>query len=759
MPSNPRRGRLPEYLVRTAVLRPWTVAGIWLVVLAIGGVGVASLEIDTTTDSVLDRSGAEWAYYQDSQARFGGDEIVVVSLEGATPFDPKALAEVERLTRAYERLDGVRRVDSLASVPMIRSAPDGSLDLTSALERGVPDSPEALSSLAEEVRRDRIAPRNFVSEDERVFAVNVILELGFDGDYDVLVGAIRAEMPDEGARISGVPVFRTEANAQTRQEILLFVPLTILAIALLVVASFRSLGAVAIAMTVGGIGTWLLLGAMGLAGVSLSLITMILPSVILALGCSYVMHVLSAAAGARGPEQLVTQLLPVALPVALSGLTTAIGFAVIGAVRIEEVRNAGAFGSLGVLAIVAASLTVAPALLRLWPLPPGRPRGASWAEGPLRRGLVRIAARHRVAVLVGWALILVVFATGIARIQVETDATRWFPHGNEVRDSYEAIREQLSGISPVNVVLESESGEPVTEAAVVSALDGLARHLESLPSVGKAVSLADPLRQIHGGFSDDPTQPLPGDRQMIEQYLLLLESVEPIRDLVTPDRSAANVVLRADNNASGPLLAIGDEAETWWSENGVDGIRPRATGIMYEFARAEDEIALGQIRGLFLALAAIAVVLVAALRKLSLAGVALIPNVIPIVMVFGFMGLAGVPLDAGTVIVGSLALGIAVDDTVHLVSAFQRSCEAGRGTLEALDAALGHVIHPLVLTTAVVGVGFGLLGFSDFTFTRNLGLLIAGTMLVCLATDLILLPALLRGVSGTRVPSSSRLRK
>ena len=756
MPTHSRRGRLPQALVRASVRHPLGALLVWGVILLVAGVGVARLRIDTTTDSVLDRSAEPWAFYQSSQDRFGGDEIVVVSLEGSEPFDPAVLAEVRRLSDVFAQLPGVRRVDSLASVALIRVAPDATLVLDAALERGVPDHPEALRRLAAEIGADRIAPRSLVSEDGRVFALNVVLAQDFDGDYDALVAVIRAELPETGARMSGVPVFRSEANARTRAEIVWFVPLTVLAIAALLIAVFRRIRAAAVAVAVGAIGSLVMAGAMGLAGVSISLITLILPSVILALGCSYVMHMLSAASRADSEDDLLEALLPIALPIALSGLTTAIGFAAIGAVRIEEVRNVGAFGGAGVLALTAATLTIAPACLRLWPLPAGRARGSEWAAGPLRRALVRVAERRQRMVFGVSLALIAVFGLGLFRLDVETDATRWFPPGTDVRDSYEAIRAQLSGISPVNVVLESEpGGPPVTAPEVLRAIDGLTAHLESLRAVGKAVSLADPLRQIHGGFIGDPSLPLPDSTPLIEQYLLLLESVEEIRDLVTFDRSAANVVLRADNNSSGPLLAIGEEAARWWSENGVPGVTPRATGIMYEFARAEDEIAMGQIRGLALALAAIGVILLAALRSARLAAVALVPNVVPIVMVFGFMGLAGVALDAGTVIVGSLALGIAVDDTIHLISAFQEDHQREGQALPALDAALARVLHPLVLTSLAVAIGFGLLGFSQFTFTRNLGLLVAGTMLVCLLADLVLLPSLLSRLQ----PMSSSRRK
>lgn len=753
MQTGIRRGRLPRWLVRMAVTRPHRTLLAWALVLVVAGIGIARLRVDTTTDSVLDRSSEAWSYYQSSQARFGGDEIVVVALEGREPFDPAVLKEVRRLTRVYAALPGVRRVDSLASVPLIQVRGDGTLVLDGAVEKGVPETPAGLRRLAEKVSADRIAPRSLVSDDGRVFAVNVVLAQDFDGDYDGLVAAIRDALPATGARMSGVPVFRSAANARTRKEILLFVPLTLLAIAALLVLVFRSLRAAAIAVAVGAVGSLVMAGTMGLAGVSISLITMILPSVILALGCSYVMHVLAAANGAADPEDLQGALLPVALPVALSGLTTAIGFAVIGAVRIEEVRNVGAFGSAGVLALTAAALTVAPAALRLWPLPASRARGSRFAAGPLRHALHHLAWRRSGLVLLGTGVLLAGFGVGLLRLRVETDATRWFPRGNEVREDYETIRAELSGISPVNVVLESQDGEPLTDPAVLRAVDGLTAHLESLPDVGKAVSIADPLRQIHGSFTGNAALPLPDSRALAEQYLLLLESVDPIHDLITGDRQAANVVVRADNNGSRPLLAIGKEAARWWREHGVPGVRTRATGIMYEFARAEDEIAMGQIRGLALAGVAIGLILLAALRRAKLAALALVPNVVPIVMVFGFMGLAGVPLDAGTVIVGSLALGIAVDDTIHLVSAFQEGYEGGENPLAALDTALARVLHAVVLTTLAVALGFGLLGLSQFTFTRNLGLLVAGTMGVCLLADLILLPALLGRLQPTSSPS------
>jgi hypothetical protein len=173
---------------------------------------------------------------------------------------------------------------------------------------------------------------------------------------------------------------------------------------------------------------------------------------------------------------------------------------------------------------------------------------------------------------------------------------------------------------------------------------------------------------------------------------------------------------------------------------------------MFEFARAAHEIALGQIRGFGSAFATITLVLLLVLRSARLAGVALVPNVVPVFIAFGAMGLAAVSLDAATVLIGSIALGIAVDDTVHLLLGYHEQRRAGAARGPAVEASLRQSFPAIVQTAVVVALGFLVLGLSGFRFIRNLGLVTAGLMMLCLAAELNLLPAMLLGdrESGTR---------
>jgi predicted RND superfamily exporter protein len=190
----------------------------------------------------------------------------------------------------------------------------------------------------------------------------------------------------------------------------------------------------------------------------------------------------------------------------------------------------------------------------------------------------------------------------------------------------------------------------------------------------------------------------------------------------------------------------------------VNGFEAQSTGIMFEFARAEEAIANGQIQGLGLDVAIIFAILVLALRSVRLAVLSLIPNVLPIGLMFGFMGFSGIPLDLGTVFVSNLAVGIAVDETIHVVTAFARLRESGIATEEALRRTMERVVPALFLTTTVIALGFLVLAVSEFRFTRNLGLLTAGVMVLCVASNVTLLPALLLRFAGVRGAGGSPRR-
>ena len=742
MRSLESRSRIPRLLVKLGLQSPRAVLFGWTVVAILSGIGVSKLRIETSTDSVLDRSGSSWQFYQESQRRFGGDEILTLLIDGGAPFDVAALREVIRVSEEFQNLAGVGRVDSLATVPLIRATGDGDLSLAPALAGGVPESPAEIDLFAKRTRADRIAPRTLVSPDESAFAVNLVLEKGAEDFYGSVLSAVESSVHGLQAWVSGVPVFRIAADSRTRSELALFVPMTIVVIGLVLALLFGTAQAVFVPLASSGLGTWIMLGVMGMLGAPLAITTVILPSVLLALGCAYSVHLLSAVSGVVREER-AEALLGVALPIALSGLTTTLGFLAVSFVQIEAIQNIGIFGAVGVLSVLTVTLTAGPAALTLWPLSLRRVRFQGYIQDRATPSLIRFALKDRRAVMVCWLAAMAAVSVGLGRLAVETDVILWFQRDDPIRVAYETIRGRLSGISPLNVVIESPRDLDIDSHEVISAIDRLSTFLEDLPAVGRSISIADPLRQIHGGFSGDASLPLPVDDALIGQYLLLLESKRYINDFMARDHSAANIQLRVNDNSSDALLNVAAMAESWWARNGVTGYSARGTGIMYEFARAQDAIAWGQLKGLVFAFLAVLGILIAVFRWVRLALITLVPNVIPVAMGFGVMGLLGIPLDAGTVVVGNLAFGIAVDDSIHAATGFFSRHASGQSVPAALASTYRRVLPPLVYTTATVTLGFTMLALSDFTFIRHLGLLTAGLMIICLLADSLLLPAML----------------
>ncbi len=705
-------------------------------------------EIETSTDSILDRSAPAWQFYRRASEYFGEDEVLAVAIEGAEPYSTVALRSVLDLSDRLDGVQGVRRVDSLSTLPLVRQSGDGFVELEPVLAPGFAGSESERSALALAVDGDPIAKRLLASDDGRVLAVNVYLEPAETAAYEAVVDEVEQFAASASARVSGVPIFRIASNRQLRSELVKFVPLAVIAVGAVLLAAFRSWTSVLVCLLVSGAGTAVVSATMIAAGFPLTFTTLILPSILLALGAAYTMHFLTAARGVGSHETLSVALVQVVGPVALSGITTAIGFLAVATVRIEAITLLGVFGSLGVCAVFAASATLAPALLSLIPLGDGVPDLDRWLRGPARRWIVSLVARRRSAIVAIWLAVCAVAVVGLTRLEVETDATRWFARGTDVRDSYEWIRDELSGISPINVVLEAGPETRLDSAEGVQAIARLGDELRRMEHVGKVLSLADPLGQLHAGFGGVG---LPETDDLVMQYMMLLESVDYTRDLVTADGRRANVVLRVDNNGSSQLLAVARGAERAWQSHGLSDVSARATGIMFEFARVQDDIASGQLRGLLVAFAAVGLALLVVVGRPLLAILASLPNALPILVWFGMMGWARVPLDAGSVILGSLALGIAVDDTIHVVANYRRARGRGVDPYRSMHESLHRVLPALVFTTVTISVGFGLIGLSEFALTRNLGLFTAGLVGLCLLADVTLLPSLLLWLEGAEL--------
>jgi predicted RND superfamily exporter protein len=294
--------------------------------------------------------------------------------------------------------------------------------------------------------------------------------------------------------------------------------------------------------------------------------------------------------------------------------------------------------------------------------------------------------------------------------------------------------------------------ERLRDPQVLAAIDRLTGAAMRVRGVRKVVSITEYLKEVnrvmHGGAVRHFT--LPTDRRVIATYLELVagQDAGALENLITTDRSAANVTIMSRAHSSADvrriLTAIEDELARpeIRSRLGAD-IAVDVTGLGPLLSSVADRIVAGQLKSCFLALGVICLMFVLVLWSLRTALVALVPNVLPILFTLGLMGWIGVTLNVTTVMIASIALGIAVDDTIHMLVRTRQETRRHGDHLAGLGQALASSGQAIVITTVVVGGGFLVLLLASLIPPRNFGWLTALTMAVALAADLLLLPVLI----------------
>jgi len=309
------------------------------------------------------------------------------------------------------------------------------------------------------------------------------------------------------------------------------------------------------------------------------------------------------------------------------------------------------------------------------------------------------------------------------------------------------IESHLTGTSTLDVVFAFDSPGQAKEPENLAKVERLAQHLAAQPVVTDSFSLGDILKRMnqvfHGG--DPSFYRLPKSREEIAQYLLLYSMSGEEEDLtryVDDDYQTAVLASRLKTVSSAQMEVFIQEVKEY-IRKAFPGSWVRLTGISVLVTNSIDAIVTGQIRSLGLAVAIISVIMAVLFQSVRLALLSMIPTVIPILMTLGLMGWAGIPINTATAVISCVAIGIAVDDTIHYMTRFRKEFQNQPDEAVAAFRSLTSAGRALYLTSFILTVGFMVLVFSHFKPIIYFGFLMAVTMISALVGDLILLPVLL----------------
>lgn len=744
-----------------AVIRwRWPVIGLTLVCILAAGLGLRGLTFDADSRIFFgpdDPGRAALDELENTYTRASGMLFVLAPADGDV-FTAATLAAVAELTDRAWQLPYATRVDSLTNFQHTYADGDELI-----VEDLVPDAAELdrealLRARAIALDHEELVDR-LVSASGHVTAVSVaILKPGKERDeVETVVDAARAlldEMRAGHPRIDfyltgGVMADITFAEAAKR-DVTTLVPIVVLLVALILAAGLASIVGSLITLLVVVLAVTAALGLAGWAGLVLNAATAGTPIVIMTLSVADCVHVIATmrqreGEGTNRHAAIVESLRINATPIAVTSLTTAIGFLTFNFSESPPLRDFGNVVALGVVAAYLLSITFLPAVLSL--LPAG---GKPWLDVAMVMGGLaeRVIAWRRQLLLLGPAL-LVVMILGLPRLVIDDDIVRYFDESFAFRTDTDFVQDNLAGLNSIQFSLPAGEDHAIAEPGYLAAIDRFAEWYQGQPGVTHVVVLSDTLKRLNMNMNGDAPEAyrLPESRELAAQYLLLYEMSLPfgqdLNDRIDVARSQTRLTVSLDEVTSAAVRELARRGEAWLAENAAE-MAATATGLSLLYAEMSARNVKSMLLGTTVALVLISGVLLIVLRSVPLGIVSLVPNLVPAVMAFGLWGYLAGEVNLAVSVVGAMTLGIVVDDTVHLLSRYLRGRrEMALEPIEAARYSITAVGTPVLITSMALVVGFGALAFSGFAVSALMGHLSALTILIALVADLLFLPPLL----------------
>lgn len=521
--------------------------------------------------------------------------------------------------------------------------------------------------------------------------------------------------------------------------------------------SLGSLGRAAMVLAVSGFASVAIEAVIWCTGGSMNMLVSLVPVVTFVLALSAAVHLtgywteaLARHGGAAAPTAAVAAGWQ---PSLVAALTTVLGMASLGVSQVRPVRQFGLYGAVGTAVAFAVVFLGLPALLRTFAAGAGGPeREGGWAT--FTRGVRRLVVAHRLTTLASVAVMLVT-AAGVPRLGTEVRPARFLPPESGWRRDLDWFTGRIGPFQTVDVVLEFPAAEPGLgeRAALVQEVAARLGRLDDVRGCLSAATLlpAGLLEEAAGGAVRSVVRRGVVDGRLRRSLPGLadagLVALDGDRQLWRISLQVANFTAERQRQLGRAIDSTVDEAAT-----DLDVAPPRATsctgGVPLVIA-AQRELLDALLESFALAFVTIAAVLAVFFRSLSLGLLAMIPNLFPVVLVFGVLGWLGRPLDVGGMMTASIALGIAVDDTVHLLSWVRRLIRAGATSPGCIDGALARAAVPMAGSTLILAPAFAVFGCCGFQPIAQFGLLLATLLVVALVGDLVQLPALLASGLGS----------
>ena len=754
--------RYVDWIIRHRVI-------VVIVVLAVTGfwaVQLPALHVEIDPDANLPQDHPYIHALHTLEQTFGEKNLIVIGLfpKGGSIYTPAFLATLQRIAKRVGEVPGLIRSTYLGvGTPLVKAIEgDGDTLLVRQVLDGSATTPEAVAEVRRRLHVNPFYVGIVAAADDSAAAIVANFKLspdmpGYPEIQDRLARVVAAENDGSfDAYFGGVVAVNAGLAHITERTVTLF-PFALLVIAILHYEAFRTLQGMILPVVTAVLAVVWSLGLMGFLRISLDPFNTTTPILILAVAAGHAVQILKRyyEEYERYRDAHVAVRVAVAKvgPVMLTaGTIAALSFFSLTAFRTAVIRNFGLLAGFGILATLLIELTLTPALRAMLPAPRRDEIAREARSGQmLARGLARLAtvvALHPRRILAIAAAVVAVAAVGSTRIHVDTTFKRQFPSGHPVRIADDLLGRTFSGTNTLVFIVEAPTDQGLHDPASLAAIEGLQRFVEIDANVGKTLSIVDYVKELNRALNggDPAAAVLPASADLVGQYLFLYSMSGGPEDLdsqIDPDhrRAAVRVFLRNDSTeyGEGLLSRVRDRVAATFPP----GFRVQYSGTIASSAALTEAMVHGKVLNM-LQIASI-IVLVSGLVLRSLLGGVLVatPLAVAVLVNFGVMGFARIPLDVMTAPIAAMAVGIGSDYAVYFLFRFREELAGSRTRGLALAATMQTSGKAIVYVSSAIAGGYLILCVSGFVFHLELGVLVALAMVVSSLAAITLLPALL----------------
>ena len=737
-------------LAEAIVKLKWFIIIIVIVLTAFLGYQIKDLKIDSDIVSSLPDDDPVALLYKNIGKEFGGNDMGMIIIETDDVFKKEVIEYVKQITDTLRVLDGISTITSLTNILDIKGSEWGIEIGTLLDEYDLPDSKAELDTLKERVFSKDMYNGTIVSEDGT--STLIIFTLLDGADKQAVAKNIKEKITElnipEKLYFGGLPFMMNDITYLIVSDIIRLIPITFFLITFILFLAFRSTRGVVLPMLTAAFSVIWVLGTMVLFGYELSMISNITPIILLAVGSAYTIHVINRINTTFDQDRkkaLTKALAYITVPVILAALTTMVGFVsfIFGA-YLAIIRDFGLFTALGVFFALLLSIFFVPAIISALSMYKSAKRiernsikKYSILNDIILSPLNDLLHKHPKYILSVWGIVMLVSIIGVFFIQREVNMAEYFKKDNPTRVTEDIMQEKFGGSQPVFVVFNGDVQSP----DVLQMMIKTENYMREFPAIDRTQSIADLVEEMNDVMGEG--KKIPEKRAKIENLWFLLDGQDIMPQLVTDELDKAIIQSKLASNDSKVLNDFIAYMDDFVTENSTEECKIEVTGMPSVYLQLDKSLINSQRSSLVIAIILVLLIVGLILRSPMKGVFAAIPIVATITILFGFMGATGIPLDVATVLVASVALGIGIDYSIHIITHFSHVYKETGELYKSMEETIKISGKAIVINVLSVATGFIVLIFSEMVPLQNFGILVAMSMIGSGLGALTLLPVLI----------------